>query len=232
MRRFSIRTMMALIVVFAVGLAALRNANELWARAMFLVALDVVGIAVLGAILLRGPQRAWWTGFALFSGGYLLAVLSPVEPELPTTQVLGYVNAQVASPQSYPKPILWQKLVKMRQTPADLKRKSVEPADSDFNSDRKKLFGTVAELQQSQGSTDPAAVSPAYYASVPFQGANRWRAALPGAVNYNEFARVGHSLFALLSGSMGGMIALWFYARRERQEAKRLSIPLPQSERE
>jgi hypothetical protein len=34
MRQFSIRTFMAVIVVSAVGLAALGNANELWAEVM------------------------------------------------------------------------------------------------------------------------------------------------------------------------------------------------------
>jgi hypothetical protein len=49
MRRFSIRTLMALIVISAVGLAALRNANELLAELMILGAVDALGIAVLGA---------------------------------------------------------------------------------------------------------------------------------------------------------------------------------------
>ena len=44
MGRFSIRTLMASLVVSAVGLAALRNANDLWAGMMFLTALAVVGV--------------------------------------------------------------------------------------------------------------------------------------------------------------------------------------------
>jgi hypothetical protein len=41
---------------------------------------------------------------------------------------------------------------------------------------------------------------------------------LPGASNRGEFIRVGHALFALLAGLVGGIIAGWFYARRERAE--------------
>lgn len=48
--------------------------------------------------------------------------------------------------------------------------------------------------------------------------ANRWRSALPGAANRDQFLRVGHSLFALLAGLIGGMIATWFSARRERRD--------------
>jgi hypothetical protein len=54
MRRFTIRTLMSAIVVSAIGLAALRNASDLWAGFMLLVALAAVGVAVLGAIILRG----------------------------------------------------------------------------------------------------------------------------------------------------------------------------------
>jgi hypothetical protein len=61
MRRFSIRCLMAFVLVSAVGLAALRNANDLWARTMTLVALAVRGVAVLGSAL-RGARtgRGGW----------------------------------------------------------------------------------------------------------------------------------------------------------------------------
>jgi hypothetical protein len=48
---------------------------------------------------------------------------------------------------------------------------------------------------------------------------NRWRAMLPGAANLDQFQRVGHLLLALLSGVLGGMVAVWFYARRQRAKA-------------
>ena len=60
MRGFSIRTLMAFVLVSAIGLAALRNAGDLWAGMMMQVALTAVGVAVLGAVLLRGRERAWW----------------------------------------------------------------------------------------------------------------------------------------------------------------------------
>ena len=43
--------------------------------------------------------------------------------------------------------------------------------------------------------------------------ANRWRSALPGAANQQQFQSVGHSLFSLLAGPLGGMVGMWFYAR-------------------
>ena len=34
-----------------------------------------------------------------------------------------------------------------------------------------------------------------------------------------EICRVGHSLFALLAGLIGGTVGVWFWGRRERAEA-------------
>ena len=62
MRRLSIRTIMAAVVIAAVGLAALRNANELWAGMMLLTTLAMLGIATLGIIFLRAKEQAWWAG--------------------------------------------------------------------------------------------------------------------------------------------------------------------------
>ena len=66
MRRLSIRTLMALIAGSAVGLAALRNASELWARVMMMLALGLVCIAAVrdsapgsAAGLVFGFRGAW-----------------------------------------------------------------------------------------------------------------------------------------------------------------------------
>jgi hypothetical protein len=95
MRRFSIRRLMAFVLVTAVGLSAIRNANEFWAAVLTIAALACVCGAVLGAILLRGRERAWWLGFAVLGGVYLLVSLSPLRYRLGTTHLLEYVHAKV-----------------------------------------------------------------------------------------------------------------------------------------
>ena len=93
MRRFSIRRLMAFIIVAAIGLAALRNANDLWAGMLLLVALAAVGFALMGAAILRGKERHWWAGFAFFGGAYLALSVGPwlgdtIRPQLGTTHLL------------------------------------------------------------------------------------------------------------------------------------------------
>jgi hypothetical protein len=97
MGRFSIRALMSVIVVSAVGLAALRNANELWAGAMLCVALAALGVAVLGGIFLRGREQAWWLGFVVIGSGYLIASLGPTQPQLGATPLLSYVQSLVSA---------------------------------------------------------------------------------------------------------------------------------------
>jgi hypothetical protein len=197
MRRFSIRTLMALVLVSAVGLAAIRNANELWAKVMTIVALAFVCVAVVWAILRCGRERAWWLGFAVLGGVYLFVSFSPLRYRLGTTHLLEYVHAKVAG-----------------------------SSIATFEISRFDQNSILYRIVTTDGGVSERTVANSVYYSTPGQDflvsmapPNRWRSMLPGAVNFDAFQRVGHSLFALLAGLMGGTVAVWFYARRERAGA-------------
>src|SRR5262249_47440617 len=101
MSRFSICTLMAFILVSAIGLAALKNANSPWAGMMLLVALAAVGIAVMGAGIMRGRERAWWAGFGFFCSGYLYFAIGPgfsekFQLDLGTTDLLQEIHSRMA----------------------------------------------------------------------------------------------------------------------------------------
>jgi hypothetical protein len=68
---------MAVIVVAVIGMAALRNAGEIWAGMIVLTALTAVGIALIGAVISRDTDRVWWGGFAFFAATYLIVAFSP-----------------------------------------------------------------------------------------------------------------------------------------------------------
>jgi hypothetical protein len=187
MRRISIRTLMAFVLVSAVGLAALRNANELWAGMMILVALAGLGTAILAAINLGGRERAWWQGFALFSGGYLVAAFGPVPFHLATTQLLISMHPVITSPGTGPPvyPIFWRQRANALAQIERLKAAGQGPNDRELSG----AMNMLANLNTQ----------------------------LAGTPNQDEFLRVGHCLFILLSGLLGGTIAMWLYAKRVRQ---------------
>jgi hypothetical protein len=197
MRRFSIRTLMAFVLVSAVGLAAIRNANERWAGVMMMLAMALFGVAALRAILLRGRERAWWLGFAVLGVTYLFVSLSPLRYRLGSTHLLEYVHARVA----------------------DLPIATFEISRFDENS-------ILYRIVMNDGDVSVRTVANSVYNSTPAEDllismvpANRWRSLLPGAANFDAFQRVGHSLFALLAGLMGGTVGVRFWGRRERAEA-------------
>ena len=58
-RRFTIAGLMGLVVVVAVGVAALRFASELWSGILLMLTLGMLGAAVLGFHERAGARRAW-----------------------------------------------------------------------------------------------------------------------------------------------------------------------------
>ena len=201
MRRFSVRTLMALIVVCAVGLAALRSANEVWAGIMPLVALATVGTAAMGAFILRGWERHWWAGFAFFGGTYLTLAVAPwlsdtVQPQLGTSQLLRHAHERMY-PSALP-PLGDAELVALQN-------------------ERSELSSHLQRAKQvARHANDPTLVA-AKKALANIQ--TRLAAHSNAAPTYDQFRRVCLSLSSLLSGLLGGTVALWFYARRERHEA-------------
>ncbi len=92
--RFPIAGLMIVVLVVALGLAALRNASETWAVATFLLTCAVLTLAIVGVACGGESHRAWWLGFALFGWGYLLLALWS-SLDLPTTQVMNWFQARL-----------------------------------------------------------------------------------------------------------------------------------------
>jgi hypothetical protein len=109
--RFSIGSLLAVIAIVGVAMAALRNPSYLWANAAFTAALLAVVAAVVNAIVGKGARRAYWLGFALFGGVYLAVCSIPalrdsVCPHLVTEAIFDmvYPYTAPASPQPPPAP--------------------------------------------------------------------------------------------------------------------------------
>lgn len=69
--RVSIAGSMGIVLLAAVGFAALRNPTIVWASVLFTLTVMIFCSAILGAIAVRGPARLTWAGFAVFGWVYL-----------------------------------------------------------------------------------------------------------------------------------------------------------------
>ncbi len=69
--RFTIGGLMAVVLVLALGFAALKSPNPIWAGVFWALTHGALGLAILAIFLRKGVERVWWLGFAVFEGGYL-----------------------------------------------------------------------------------------------------------------------------------------------------------------
>jgi hypothetical protein len=222
---------MAAVSALAVGLAALRDANPLWACALMLATAAALGTALFGALHGRGLTRAWWLGFLVFAGGYSVLAFGPwfsehIGPGLATTQVLGYAYTRVTS-SPVPRPAhplalsaKFQSLLDRRDALDSKWRQAARMARSlskpSVVSIRRQAAVVDSEIAAALGYSPPTRTGPGGWAVAP---PNRWRALLPGAANYDEFLRVGHCLSALLAGAVGAVISAYLHAEREHRPA-------------
>ena len=68
--RFSIGALMGLVLLVAVGFAALRSSTPIWASSIFTATFLCLTVGLLGAFARRGA----WLGFAVFGWAYFLGV--------------------------------------------------------------------------------------------------------------------------------------------------------------
>jgi hypothetical protein len=73
--RFTLAQLMGIVLFLALGFAALRNANDLWASLTFTVAITAIATAPLVAFTRTGRKRLVWAGFAVFGWAYVVVDL-------------------------------------------------------------------------------------------------------------------------------------------------------------
>jgi hypothetical protein len=105
---FSIASLLVVIGVFGIALAALRNPSYLWANVTFSVALAAIVLAIINTIYGRGANRAYWLGFVLCGGTYFAICTTPglrdaLNPRLATEVIFDLLYLYVA-PQPPPPP--------------------------------------------------------------------------------------------------------------------------------
>lgn len=188
MRRHTIASLMAVTVIIAVAVAALKNASDVWAGGLLLITLFLLASAVLGVRYRREARQAFWFGFALFGWGYLVLAEAPwfaehVRPGLPTTALLSYLHAKISPHQ-------------VDSTNYVVGLSSLALADSPPLGSFKVATKPGTSVN---GSSSVVSSGLSFAFSV-----GLFRS------NVEQFTHIGHCLLALLAAVAGGLVARWF----------------------
>jgi hypothetical protein len=175
--RITLAGLMGLIVLAALGFAALRNANDLIAAVVWTGTLTLLLISAILAFL--EPQKKVWMGIAVFGLGYALFTMNEhdgMRKELLSSRILHEL-------------FFWTKMTGSNSQTIEVNRLSV--------------------TSSSGAITNPylivSSMSPPFAPVGPYDP-------------YSEFFLIGHSLFAIMHGVTGGLLAVWYCHWRDSRE--------------
>ncbi len=189
--RFHLGSLVTLVLVLGVGLAALRESNTIWDSGIFSAAAGVLLIAVLLATHRTEKKRAFWIGFALFGWVYMgLSLVPSVESRLITSRGLACLPSKI------PRSIAGG-LAYFDYDNDGLMDLAVANGFQLSPFYRNKGDGTFVEGTAAAGSNT-----------------GWFLKSLVGQRGTTEhFVRIGHSLVTLIAAFLGGMISRYLFAK-------------------
>jgi hypothetical protein len=195
--RFRLGTLLILIIVLGVGLAALRESNDIWDSGVFTLALSALLISILLAIHRNESRLAFWIGFALFGWAYLVMSLVPsIGSRLITTRALALLESKISD-----RPIVisgrvwdtWSRNLRQNNQSTNSTSIAFSPQGNLVASENQ---GVIKVWNVSGGNL-----------------LGTWSGTT------ENFMRIGHSLFALIAAFVGGRLSGYLYAK-DRQPAQ------------
>jgi hypothetical protein len=187
--RFTIASLLGVVVFLAVAIASLREATDLWDSGVFTATAGLLLASVHWAVHRTGLRRAFWLGFALFGWAYLVASLvPPVESRLLTTKALAYLDSKVPG------------------------RNAI------FTLTLSAPGGTVTANNAAQGyafSTSGGTLTANQPGAVRFWSAGKGNILAGSNGTSENFVWIGRSLFALIMAFFGGHLSRMMHAKRE-----------------
>jgi hypothetical protein len=235
--RYNIASMLGAISFVAVGFAALREANDQWDSGLFSLTLGLLLTAVLLAVHRTEARRAFWIGFALFGGGYLsLSLISSIESRLITTQALTYLEqANILGNRVNVVPVIpdLDRLRAHNLSPDDLLTATEEstlnlsPEEERFRRESRRLEYVRGSYVITLATRYTRYTKLMHYGDIilkaspegeilRLKGVATVRSGslffLPGSGTgtSENFVQIGHSLFALIVGWLGGVLSRKF----------------------
>jgi hypothetical protein len=188
--RFHLGTLVMIVLLLGVGLAALRESNEIWDSSVFSITLVMLSISILLAVHRTEKRRAFWMGFALFGWIYLGLSMAPsIESRLLTTKALAFVDSKVVRPISGSE-ALYDLLVANAWLPNAL---AINTGNGDW----------IEDVTAATGS------NPARFTNI-LGGTS-----LAGFGTTENFFRIGHSLFAVVAAFLGGRLSKYLHTKNQ-----------------
>jgi hypothetical protein len=191
--RLNLRTLLAVVLFLGIGFAAFREATDFWDSAVLSLTLSALLVSLLLALHHTEEKRAFWTGFVLFGWAYFALSMTPtVEPRLPTTRALAYLDSKVVRPA--------------------LGAFAYFDYDSDGRFDA--VFTDINQLHSDVSSGATPVLLNATQASG-YPSVEPASVLLMGSASGTSlsFVRIGHSLLALIAAWLGANVSRSIYRR-------------------
>ena len=190
--RLSISLAMGIVLVVAVGLAALKDPSKFWASAVFTSAVVVLLTSLLGAVARCGKSRMAWFGSVLFGGFYLILSFGPWP----------WLNNDGLRPP----PILTTALLEKLKEDGGPVSKNWETLAASQRLDPSGPSPGPADLTiRSQGVTEVAT------------GKRSIQAFVVVRLDISPYKQIAHSIGTILSAALGAWLGLAFASRDDRE---------------
>jgi hypothetical protein len=203
--RFSIRSLLILVLFIGVAFAALRASNDAWDSGNFGLTLLILLMSVLLAVHRTDRRRSFWLGFALFGWANLVASLVPtVASRLPTTKGLASLDSMILR-------TTWGGVLADLDNDGDLDHFVVNSSGTSAL-DRNQGNGTFTDVTASQaavGNAPPPSGDVILWNTTP-----TWKF-VRGSGTTENFIKIGHSLVALVLAFVGGFWSRWLDDRND-----------------
>jgi hypothetical protein len=196
--RFSVRAFLMGIAVLAAALGALESDSALVTSLVFSLNLGLLGFALVGALVAAGQARRFWIGFVVFGGFYSLVAMGivfPSQPNLYASMWGGYSRSN-ERPQLITSHLL-DVYASLRAPRSIGDRVSAQWSGGGF------WPATIVSYKDGRYEVDWDDASP-----------NEWVSSGQLQPMARDLERVGHSVFSLLFGFLGGLAAVCCFASR------------------
>jgi hypothetical protein len=191
--RFSIASLLIVVIVLAVGFAALREASDIWSSGTFTLTIGALLISALLAVHRARSARAFWIGYALFGCTYLVLSLVPViESRLITTKGLTYLDSKVPG-----------------RSPVVLSVRFTTSGSTSVNQ----------QIQALAFSSSGNQVAGSAFGAVRLWDATTGKLRQGWGGTTENFVSIGQSFIALLVGWLGGLLSRRLYRVSSQPEA-------------